>query len=155
MWFVSRQCYWGVDPEDQNVVEIASGGLNYANPDMLVPKYYGEGGEYEDPREAVETALDIAKQWKADHPDLTIGIAHGFTAGNTMPFEAEEVKELKKWAEKAWEDLPKCNRCGEVLKKDSTYHIIEDPDAGEFCSENCAEMYAAEIYALNEEDTDA
>lgn len=138
-WFVSRQKYWGVDPEEANVVEIASGGRDYANPDMLVPKYYGEGGEYEDPREAVETAIEVAQQWKSDCPSLSIGVAHGFTAGSTMPFEAEEVKELKKWAQQAYDNLPKCNRCGELLKEGSIVQIIDDPEFGEFCSEYCAE----------------
>ena len=68
MYFVSRQCYWGVEPDEQNVVEIASGGRDYSNPDMLVEKYAGEGQEYSDPREALEVALSIAKQWKQDKP---------------------------------------------------------------------------------------
>jgi hypothetical protein len=31
-YFVSRQCYWGVEPDDANTVEIAMGGCDYANP---------------------------------------------------------------------------------------------------------------------------
>lgn len=142
MWFVSRQSYWGVDPDDQYVVEIANGGLDYANPDMLTAKYAGEGEEYSDPREAVEAALEIAKLWKQDHPELKIGIAHGSTGGDTMPFEASEVEELKAWAEKAYESLPKCDRCGELRKE--TWHITDDPDFGQFCSEYCVEEYAAQ-----------
>jgi len=147
MWFVSRQCYWGVDPDEAHVVEIAAGGLDYANPDMLVEKYAGEGQEYEDPREAVEAAIEIAKLWKSDNPKLNIGIAHGFTGGCTMPFEASEIKDLRKWAQEAYNNLPKCDRCGEILKKNSTYFLVDDPDAGSFCSESCAEGSQEEINA--------
>jgi len=138
-WFVSRQCYWGVEPNEQNVVEIASGGCDYANPDMLVEKYNGEAETYTDPREAVTAAIEIAKQWKKDCPSLTIGIAHGFTGGYTMPFEASEVKELKDWAEKTYQELPKCDRCGDLLPKEH-YILPEDPDV-KFCREYCAEKY--------------
>lgn len=134
MYFVSRQCYWGVDPDDQNVVEIASGGLDYANPDMLVAKYAGEGSEYANPVEALEAALEIAKQWKQDKPELKINIAHGFTGGYTMPFEPDSEEQLKEWAQKAYDSLKKCDQCGEILGKE-TCHITEEPDLGDFCSE--------------------
>lgn len=147
-WFVSRQCYWGVDPEDANTVEIAGGGLDYANPDMLVSKYAGEGEEYEDPREAVEAAIDIAQQWKSDSPSLVINIAHGCTGGYTMPFEGEEEKELKGWAEGVYNSLPKCDRCGELLEEGSTYQLVNDPDLGKFCSEYCVESFQAEQYEI-------
>lgn len=149
MWFVSRQIYWGVDPEDQHTVEIAAGGLDYANPDMLVPKYDGEGEEYSDPREAVEAALKIAESWKTDCPELTINVAHGATGGFTMPFEASDVKELKEWAEKSYESLPKCGQCGEVLKE--IWHLCGDPDAGDYCSQYCAEKAEAEMYEAQAE----
>lgn len=143
-WFVSRQSYWGVDPDDQNVVEIAQGGLNYANPDMLVSKYAGEGEEYTDPREAVNNAIEIAKQWQKDQPKLKISIASGYTGGNTIPFEASSVEELKAWAEKTYEELPKCDQCGDLLPEE--YYIAHgDPDLGKFCREYCADKAMASI----------
>jgi hypothetical protein len=145
-WFVSRQCYWGVDPDEQEVVEIASGGIDYANPDMLVAKYAGEGEEYSDPREAVNAAIVIAEQWKLDKPDYVISIARGCTGGYTMPFESDDVENLKKWAIETYEKLPKCDRCGEILQEGSTCRLTDDPDYGEFCSENCANMAAEELY---------
>lgn len=95
-WFVSRQCYWGV--EEPYVVEIATGGLDYANPDMLVAKYKGEGEEYDDPEEAVEAALEIAQAWKEDQPQLNIQVAAGCTMGFTMPFEPSGEEALREWA---------------------------------------------------------
>lgn len=138
-YFVSRQCYW---PDGENVVEIAMGGLDYSNADMLVSKYAGEGEEYYDPREAVEAALEIAKQWKSDCPDKEIGVASGCTMGYTMPFEPSEEKELKEWAEKQYEGLPKCDRCGDLIEGDG-YVLFDEPD-WKFCREYCAEQWQAE-----------
>jgi hypothetical protein len=139
MYFVSRQKYWGVEPEDCHTVEIASGGRDYANPDMLVPKFSGEGIEYVNPVEAVDAALVIAEQWKQILPPGTIiNVAHGFTAGGTLPFEGDTPEQLKTWAKQAMEKLPKCDQCGEILGKEK-YHLTDDPDAGTFCSEYCAE----------------
>jgi len=149
-YFVSRQCYWGADPDDQNVVEVAFGGVDYANPDMLVPKYAGEGQDYLDPVEAVEAALNIAEEWKKDHPGLSIGVAHGFTGGFTMPFIPSEAQELKEWAKKAQEELPRCDRCGAVRKE--TFTLVEDPDRGKFCSAFCAEKTMDEDAKLLEEE---
>jgi hypothetical protein len=133
------------------VVEIAHGGRDYANPDMLVPKYADEGSEFENPVEAVEAALAIAEQWKHDNPNIKINIAHGFTAGGTLPFEPNTEKELRTWAAKAWESLPKCQYCGAVLGK-TKYHLTEYPDLGEFCSEYCAEEKARRLQENMEED---
>ena len=141
-WYVSRQCYWGVEKDEANMVEIAQGGLDYANPDMLVTKYSGEGEEYTDPREAVKAAIEIAKQWRKDAPELTIGIGHGCTGGMTMPFESDESEDLIKWANETWEKLPKCDRCGEVLPEE---HFINYDTDEKFCREYCAEQsYIAE-----------
>jgi hypothetical protein len=150
-WYVSRQCYWGVDPEDQNCVEIAAGGLDYANPDMLVSKYDGEGEEYTNPIEAVEAALKIRDAWKTDAPTLTINVAHGATGGNTMPFEGDTDEVLRAWATEYYATLPKCDHCGELLGKEK-YHLTEYPDAGEFCREYCADKYYTNNFVTEEEE---
>lgn len=152
MYYVSRQSYWGVEPEDQNTVEIASGGRDCANPDMLVTKYDGEGDEYSDPVKAVEAALAIAEQWQKDCPTLQINVAHGFTGGSTMPFEGCDKDELIEWAKKAHEKLPKCDWCGEVLEDKSLYRLCDYPDE-KFCGESCAEKFLAEAEIPVEEET--
>lgn len=92
-WFVRRQMYW---PDGQLCVEIAAGGLDYSNPDMLVEKYQGagEGQEYEDPEEAAEAAIEIHKLWSRDCPDEEIHIAHGFTGGlfKTLNYDRRQSK---------------------------------------------------------------
>jgi len=149
--FVSRQIYWGVDAADSHTVEIASGGQDYANPDMLVSKYPGEGEEYTNPIEAVEAAIVIATAWKKDNPKLKINIAHGFTGGCTMPFEGSTRKNLRVWAKKLYETLPKCEHCGELIG-DEPITLIEYPDKGKFCGEYCAEEYLAEMFKEIEEE---
>lgn len=99
-FFVSRQSYWGADPDERYVVEIADGGRDYANPDMLCAKYPGEGREYEDAPEALSAAYKIAARWRADEPSKQIGIARGHTLGFTSPFEPSSVEELERWADK-------------------------------------------------------
>lgn len=144
-WFVSRQSYWGVDPEDQYCVEIAFGGLDYANADMLIEKYDGEGQEYSDPREAVNAALQIRDQWKKDEPQLIINVAHGFTGGSTMPFEGDKDEALKVWAEKKYLELPKCEECGTLIDEKEHYINLDYPDDGKFCSEYCCEKRIANL----------
>lgn len=150
-YYVSRQCYWGMDSEDANTVEIAHGGLDYANPDMLCSKYAGEGETYADPVKAVEAAIEIAAAWKSDCPSLTINIAHGFTGGNTMPFEASTTEDLLTWAKEAREKLKKCDQCGELIENDP-WHLTDYPEDGEFCSENCADNHLADIMKETEEE---
>lgn len=148
-WFVSRQSYWGIDPEDgQYTVEIASGGSDYANPDMLVPQFPGEGQEYNDPREAVRVAIDICKAWREEAPYLAefIGVAHGYTGGNTIPFEQGEFAELVAWGEELYEELEKCDRCGDLI--DDRNKVTLYDYEGSFCSEQCADLQV-EFYELD------
>lgn len=141
-WFVSRQHYWGVEEGEDLVVEIAYGGVDYANPDMLSDPgnvYYklGSGQEYTDPREALAAALAVREEWRKRMPEDTIRIETGCTSGNTIPFMGfPDDDDLKKWADDSWETLPKCDVCGGV--RHETYHLAEDPFGSAFCSENCA-----------------
>jgi hypothetical protein len=136
-YFVSRQHYWGADPEDAHVVEIAGGGLDYANPDMLSPRYAGEGETYEDPREAAAVALEICKAWRGDGR-TDAKVAYGYTGGYTLPFEPVSEQELMAWAEKEYRDLPKCDRCGAMRDPDKSWWHGADPDL-RYCSQYCAE----------------
>lgn len=147
-YYVSRQCYW---PDGNNVVEIAMGGSDYANPDQLVDRFskLGEGHEFEDPREAVSSAINVLEAWRKLCPDKEIEIAYGYTGGNTMPFDPSPIEEIETWADKQYAKLPKCDRCHELLTKDSTYQYADgfSPDekyCSEFCLEKAAEQFAEE-----------
>jgi len=110
MYGVTRQHYWA---DGQYVVEVAYGGLEYANPDALVPKYEGEMKEYRDPRKAVEVAIAICKAWRKDGCRKA-KVAVGSTSGYTMPFEGGTFSQARKWAEEEYKALPKCPVCGKI-----------------------------------------
>ena len=131
-YFVSRQKYW---PTGELVVEVAVGGLNYANPDMLVPEFPGEGEEYRDPREAVTAAIKIADAWKAAYGGTDIEVRTGFTHGFTAPFESGSYDEARAWAQRQYEQLEKCEGCGGLFN-DERY--TDSFGEGKFCSEWCA-----------------
>lgn len=134
MYAVTRQMYW---PDGDEIVEIADGGLDYTNPDALVATYPGEMQEYQDPCEALDAAIEIARRWRADGGNPKIAAGH--TLGFTMPFEPSTEPELREWCKRARETMPKCARCGDILP-DAAYEN-EDSQYTEdkFCSEYCAE----------------
>lgn len=135
MYFVSRQQYW---PDGDFFVEVVSGGMDYANADMLVSRYPGEGEEYEDPRKAVDVAIQIRNRWQADCPEEEINLGCGATGGFTIPMSACNDDEAETWAEKIYEKLKKCEECGEILGKTKFTHTLACFEQ-EFCSEYCSE----------------
>jgi len=144
MYFVSRQRYW---PTGDSVVEICTEGKDYCNPDMLVPRFgeMGEGTEFADPMEAVEAAIKIRDAWNKLFLDFEdkARVEVGSTMGYTMPFEEHPIDEqLRDWAEKELESLPKCCYCGDILKESEHKYLLPELDDGEeFCSEQCAEWF--------------
>lgn len=136
-WFVSRQSYWGMCEGDGTIVEVASGGSDYANPDMLGAKWphLGEGKEFNDPREAVEAAIAICEEWKKTDPNAHV--AMGATGGMTLYFEWQEYDVLRQKAEDIYSKLPKCAECADLLGDETYSHEYADDD--KFCREYCAE----------------
>src|SRR5262249_40587165 len=129
----------------ERVVEVAAGGLDYANPDMLTEKYrhLGEGHEFDDPREAVEAAIEIARAWRRDAHTRRIGVGVGATGRFTLPFEPGSFAHARAWATEQYERLPKCGRCGGLLGR-TKYALPYSDDV--FCSEQCAEDEFRESY---------
>lgn len=137
-FFVSRQKYFGEPEEDGTIVEIAEGGQDYANADMLVPKWkhLGEGKEFYDPCEAVNAAIAICEEWKRTNPHAKV--AMGATGGFSMPFSHESYDTLQERAEKLRETLPRCDGCGGLIQDETYTHESAQHDET-FCSESCAE----------------
>lgn len=147
MFTVTRQCQW---PDGENVVEVSSGGIDYCNPDALGAKYQGEFQEFKDPREAVETAIEIVKSWRKDsRKRITIGV--GSTHGMTMPFDKGTFKDARLWAKEVYAKLKKCAGCNEPMEKKTWY--ANDWDGLEYCSERCATR-AAEFEAEQQAEID-
>ena len=145
MFTVTRQCQW---PDGNNVVEVSVGGIDYCNADALCAKYAGEFQEFADPREAVETAIEICRAWRRDTKAqgkagrITIGV--GDTHGMTIPFEPETFAHARAWAKQVWNSLAKCSGCQKPMQNEKWY--ANDWDGLEYCSERCAER-AAEFEA--------
>ena len=145
MYTVTRQCQW---PDGDNVVEVSTGGIDYCNPDALCAKYAGEFEEYQDPREAVEVAINIVKAWRKDSKEhISIGV--GSTLGMTMPFSPDTFKGARAWAKEVWKHLPKCAGCGEPLPDKRNRWHANEWDGLEYCGEQCATR-AAEWEAQQE-----
>lgn len=138
-WTVTRQHQW---PDGRFVVEVSSGGLDYANPGALSRKYRGEFEQFTDPREAASTAIEICRAWRKDgQPNAKVG--YGSTGGTTMPFDPCTFEELTAWAQEAWEKIPKCAECGDPLdeKWGPVWMHHSERDC---CSERCAEKHYQE-----------
>jgi hypothetical protein len=158
-FFVSRQQYWGVEPEEGTIVEVCTGGSDYANADMLCPKWrsLGEGRGFKDPREAIEAAITIKDAWiQAGEENAKVG--YGSTGGFTLPFEGKEDEDCRAWAEKVYAKLPKCQACGELrgeerecFGNDYSTHMNDKGERYPFCSQYCAEK----DQELNDRLTDA
>lgn len=153
-FYVSRQAPYY--QEGHNQVEVAQGGLDYSGSDMLCAEYQklGEGEEFTGMRKAVDAAIAIARQWKADSGEkvfIATGCTHGmFTELEGVPFTNKVAKQLQQEAVAFDESLPKCDQCGEMLDV-SEFVLLDDPDV-KFCREYCAEKYAHEQYVLAHED---
>ena len=57
-------------------------------------------------------------------------------------------KELIDWAQHVYNNLPKCDKCGELIEEKHT--LLDFPDE-EFCSQYCAEEWYNEQNKLQEE----
>jgi len=162
-YYVSRQHYYY---SGALAVEIAAGGIDYAGCDMLVSMSRLETS-YDDPREAVKAAIEIQSLWQGkEHDRVWIAYGHnldmiegsqtladeGYSDGGCAYSDAELVlinrQEALAWAEKEYAELPKCDRCGDLLIE--TWHICDDPDIGDFCSEYCADKTYADMFSEDE-----
>ena len=124
---VTRQLQW---PEGKRVVEVSVGDIDYVNPDALVAKYDGEFQEYDNPTEAVESAIDICRKWRVDGcKDAKVGF--GSTGGFTMPFEVCSFREARKWARKLLAStIEHCEHCGSKQEYDAVCRKWTCPELG-------------------------
>jgi len=143
-FFVSRQHYYY---SGERVVEISYPSIDYVGPDMLMEKYEDEG-EYDDPKEALEGAIKVRDAWKKDNPEIDIGISFGHF--DCCEGEPQELEDLRNEVNNFYNELPKCDVCGQILDENETYTLFNDPEFGKFCSEYCAEKALAESEDENE-----
>jgi hypothetical protein len=120
------------------VVEVSAGGQDYTNPDALVPKFarLGEEETFLSPVAAAEAAIAICRAWRKDGAPRA-KVAYGATGGMTMPFDPCTYAEARKWAAKREEQMPRCDRCGDLLPEN--HFTVPEMDGERFCREYCAE----------------
>ena len=146
---VTRQHQW---PGGDYVVEVSADSFDYANPDALVTKFarLGEGETFASPILAVEAAVEICEAWRRDgRPEAQVG--YGATGGMTMPFDPCTYEKAREWAAKREADLPRCDRCSELLPEN--HHTVPEMGGERFCREFCAEeAYSQACSELEVED---
>ena len=137
---VTRQIQWD---SGTHIVEISEGTPDYANPDMLVPKFDGEGETFTDPIEALVAAFRIRDAWQAQTKE-TVEIGHGATWGMSMPFSGSNDEALREWAQETYTKLAlnakSCDWCGNTLWDSRAVFGTMNLVGEEFCSDNCVQM---------------
>jgi hypothetical protein len=147
-FYVTRQSNYY--DEGAYSVEIAR-ELDYAGPGALVQKYPGEFEEYNDPREAAEAAIRIARAWRADKGLIDVPYELFTLAMNDMVYatvnDAMTSGELREWAQRVYDNMPKCRHCGDIVNSRALWYPMDFVGEEEFacCSENCADLEAWEM----------
>ena len=119
---VTRQRYW--HENGAQAVEIAA-RLDYSGPDAVEII-----GEYDDVRDAAEAAIAAADGWGPIVLALN-DLVYPVTDDGLTPDECRE------WAQRRYDALPKCERCGEGFTGSGWGHDLSD--GYPFCSEHCAD----------------
>ena len=145
LWVVTRQHYYY---GGNKVVEIAQGGRDYSGSDALGSKYKGEFEEFTDIREAVETAIQILKAWRADAKTRNIHLSLGCNQGMGMELDEIGIRAARKAAKAIYAEAPKCDVCSGLMGKERYQTDLTDDDM-DICSEYCAEKIIEQYYRDN------
>ena len=152
-YFVSRQMQYY---SGRNMVEIAA-CLDTAGADMIGPEFrsLGEFREFIDPREAAEAAIAVWRAWKKKQKNARLTVT-GYVGGACgMEGEPMTLKEVKAWADTAYEKADKCAECGSILGEERSRYRIDSATDDEFCSEFCAEKCYNRMCKESEEEQHA
>jgi hypothetical protein len=143
-YFISRQRYY--DKNRILAVEIANGGPKQASPDILPETYEGEGKNLIDPRDAVNVAYKIYKQWISsrcldENVHLVIKDAD---RSYMLDFSKKGLDTANKWANDTFNRSPKCGSCQRVMNT-KKYFLVNGLD-GVYCSEVCCASQYRQTY---------
>lgn len=135
-FYISRQRNF---KDNRLYVEVCTIGKSKSSPDKLNVRYekLGENKLLVDPRDSINAAERIYKQWHLDYHDegkqLKI-IGRDFC--NIYEFNAQGLKSARDWANKAFVNMTKCGSCNKAMgSRDPFEH--SDLAASVFCSEIC------------------
>ena len=135
MYAVSKQHYYY---SKEYAVEVAAGGSDYAGCDML--EFIGE---WDDPRDAVEEAIKVYTAWvNKEGEGREIYIAYGHNL-DMIEGECESlqdvIQDIRDWASQEYDELDKCDYCGEIITSNDTWIIDGYEDDYTLCSQYCAD----------------
>lgn len=142
-YYVSRQRYY---PSQELAIEIAPGRKN-AGKDILSFKYDGEDKNLVDPRDAVNIAIRIYKQWDL-YQSLTEKVYLNIThpGGGKFTLDKTGIVKAQKWAEKEYQNSAKCGACQRLLGSNSKKIINFKNLDGAYCSEYCLVNKHKQVY---------
>lgn len=146
-FYVSRQRY---HPSNELAVEIAVGGQKNSGPDKLDTKYVGENKNFKDPRDAVNIAIRIYKQWMTDrniNERVLLNVVDD--RGGKFNFDRKGMSDAKIWAENCYKRMDKCSNCSCLMTGKKEKFVKTDGLKGEYCSQNCCAMKYHQIYGKN------
>jgi len=135
-YVVSKQHYFY---SGEYAVEVAAGGLDCAGCDAL-----SIVGEWNDPRDAVEVAINTWLEWGKEMVDTNIILTYGYNLDMIEGSCCEQetiIEDIRLWGEQEYSELDKCDRCGDILSDNDDHWVLHDYDGYTFCSENCADKY--------------
>jgi len=137
-------------------VEVAR-ELDVSGPGALVAKYGDEFLESDDPREIAEAAIRIRSQWHADggRQDESGAVLRFTIAMNDLVYatvnDGLSASQLRRWARKRYEALPKCDYCGEICEAEDNWTSYDLGDCVTACCESHADELFSRFYVDEEE----
>jgi hypothetical protein len=108
-------------------------------------------GEYNNPVEAVESAILLYKLWQSKSPEMVIGLAYGSLLDMVEGEFTLDIQSIRDWSTKEFESLEKCPVCGDILPDKRNRYTLVDIEEDEYCSEYCAEKACYSMYDYNDE----
>ena len=140
-FYVTRQIFF---PDGAHGIEITQ-GIDSASPDALAAKYDEERGGYQSPIDAASAAIELRKKWAQDcQKRVRIYIAGYAPQLGIYGDNPVTPRECIAWGKAKYQNMPKCDKCGEILGGD-TYRAMELDDSV-FCSQYCAEYMLDQYY---------
>jgi hypothetical protein len=137
-------------------IEISSMGPKKAGVDILTTRYPGEGKNLVSPKDAVDVAERIYKQWEKEYWDekkqLRILIDEKTT--RIFEFDAKGIAAAKTWADKTLATMTKCKHCSRPIGKNKAIYEIDALPNAVFCDEVCLstkyrDMFGTEPLKIN------
>lgn len=152
-WYVGLQKYYWMNFQREGkqvvTIEIASNGIDYSGADGIFLDWKHERAlgldmDYYDPRQAVETAIAAKPKLQEKYPQYDWEITW---VGLGMGEEGENIDDetLRARAQKRFDNLEKCDQCGDVLE-DDFYCCEICGNKFKLCREYCVDQHWKRIH---------